>query len=255
MKDFRQYLAESVKPRYFLVKTAFKPTDEQLDIIETYLNKYDLIDFVKPELLENDTLDFINVPDREVWCAKFAIAMPITQYMLVQQLKSAMNVNEDLIIIRSATEPVELEVQDAAFKNDGLQSAARLGTDRFYDDQEQPLLTDLYGDNYNQKLVDYLANVKSTRRSEKYDPPAPLFSWLDMDRVMKEQAVDSEDFNKNYDTVKPVTGGRDTLPVDAQYLGAAGNLDDAAAKRVKFVKKTPEGRGEAISAPRATKKR
>lgn len=255
MKAFRQYLAESIKPRSFLVKTAFKLTDEQLDIMETYLNKYDLLDFSKPELLENDALDFINVPDRQVWCARFSLGMPITQYMLVQQLKSAMNVNEDLIIVRSDTEPVELEVEDAAFKNDGLQRSARLSTDRLYNDEEQPLLTDLYGDNYNKNLVDYLANVKATRRSEKYEAPAPLFSWLDMDKAMAEQAVESEDFNKNFDTVKPVTGGKDTPPVEAKFLGTAGNLDDAAAKNVKFIKKTPEGRGEAVSAPRAKTKR
>lgn len=253
MKNFRHYLAESVKPRRFLLKTTFKPTDDQINNMETYLSKYDLLDVSKPELMEHDTLDFINVPNRQVWCITFSINMPVTQYMILQQLKSAMNASEDLMIVRSVTEPVELEVTDSLFRNDGEENAARLSTDRFYSDEEQPLVTDLYGDDYNKKLMDYLANVKETRKTEKYDPPAALFNWIDMDKVMKEQAVESEDFNKNYDTVKPVTKGKDTAPVDAKFLGLNGNLDDAAAKNVKF-KKTDKNRGEAKSAARAVNK-
>jgi hypothetical protein len=110
----------------------------------------------------------------------------------------------------------------------------------------------LFGNEYNRKLLDYLAKVSEERPTDHYEAPAPLFSWLDMDKAMKDGAVESEDFNKHHDTPKPVSkgDGKDTPPVEPKHLGTEGNLDDSTIQRVRLLK-NKDGKREAVSAPRA----
>lgn len=257
MKSFKQYLAESVKESHYVVKLAMHPSDEQLDALEACLKKYDLIDISKPRMIEKDTIDFSNYPDKKVHAIAFTTGMPVSSYMLMQQLRNALNVAEDFIVVRGSNEPIEIEAEDQEFNGtaydpDRQPGAARLSTDRFYDDAEQPLVTDVFGDDYNRKLMDYLAKVADDRETDHYEAPAPLFSWIDMDKAMAANEVQADDFNDRFDTVKPVSKGKgkDVNPIDPKYLGKGGNFDDAAATVVKFAR-NKKGEREAVSAPRA----
>ena len=259
MKSFKDYLTESVRERSYAIKLAMAPTDDQIEVIENYLKKFNLIKFEKPVHVKQH-IDFANVNTHETWQMVAIIEKPISSYVLMQDLKAALNIPEDYIVVRGATEPVQLYADDCEFdcdtdadaKDKGLDPAARLSTNRFYDDAEQPLLTDLFGNDYNKRLLDYLANVSEERATDHYEAPAPLFSWIDMDKVMKEEAIEQEDFNKNHDTPKPVAKGKgkDKPPIDSKHLDSEGNFNDSTIQNLKILK-NKDGKREAVSASRA----
>jgi hypothetical protein len=224
------------------------------------LTKYDLVDVSKPSKLPNDKVDFYNGNHTNVWQIIVTTGMPLNQYVTMQGLRAALNIAEDYIVVRSANEPIELEANDDAFNSevsakaqkDGLKPASKLSTDRSYDDAEQPLVVDVFGDEYNKKLLDYLRNVADDRVTDHYEAPAPLFSWIDMDKAMANNEIQADDFNDRFDTPKPVSKGKgkDQTPVDPVFLGSNGNFDDGTATKVKIMIDN-KGKREAISAPRA----
>jgi hypothetical protein len=259
MKKFRQYLEESAKEHHYALKLAIRPTDEQLDSIETYLKKFDLIEFGNPVKLEKEKIDFPGTSDRDVYQMHIVLGIGISPYHLMQQIKSTLNIPEDFIVIRSSNEPVQVHAEEQerdgpAYDLDGIDnklSAARLSTDPHYDDGEQPLVTDIFGDGYNKKLLDYLRSVADDRKTDHYEAPAPLFSWIDMDKASAADAVAADDFNAGHDTPKPVyTKGKNEEPVDKVFLGRSGNFDDAAALSTRFMK-DDKGKRSILSGPRA----
>lgn len=260
MKSFKQYLSESAKEHHFVIKLMMEPSDDQIDAIESLLKKYDLIDLSKPVKLEKDDIDFSDVANKNIYQMVATLGMPLTSYILMQNLRNVLNISEDYIVVRTMNEPVEVYAEEAedhgaAYhwdKDADLKPASRLSTDRFYDDAEQPLVTDLYGDDYNKKLLDYLRKVEDDRITDHYEAPAPLFSWIDMDKIMASNEVQPDDFNDRFDTPKPVSKGKgkDSAPVAPHFLGPNGNLDDAASPTVKIMKDA-KGDRKAISAPRA----
>ena len=258
MKSFKEYLAESTRESHYMIKLAMEPTDAQIDVIETWLKRHDLIDISKPTKLSNDKIDFSDVPNKQVWQIAVITGVPISSYMIMQQLRNALNIPEEYIVVRSSSEPVEIYAQDGEFDAEvnamiadkSLHHASLLSTDRFYNTGEEPLLRDLYGNDYNKKMLDYLGKVADDRKTDRYEAPAPLFSWIDMDKV-KDNLVVTDDFNKDYDTPKPVYKGKgkDTAPVNTNYLGRNGNFDDAVATNVRILKDN-KGKRETVSAPR-----
>jgi hypothetical protein len=261
MKSFKQYLSESARERNFVIKMVIEPTDMQISSMESMLKKYDLIDLTNPTMIEGDKIDFSEIPNRSIWQMRVTLGMPITSYILLQNLRNLLNISEDYIVVRTMNEPIQVyaeEEQDhgPAYDwdkpEDGLVPASRLSTDRFYDDAEQPLLTDLFGDEYNKKLLDYLRKIEDDRPTDHYDAPAPLFSWIEMNKIMDADAVDDTDFNERFDTPKPVNKdkGKDVDPIEPRYLGPSGNLDDAASPTVKLMK-DEKGNRKSVSAPRA----
>jgi hypothetical protein len=248
MKSFRQYLAESTREHGFVIKLAVEPSDEQLDAVERYLMQFGLLEMTAPIVLKGDKREFIDQPNHHVYQINFITNMPLSSYIVMQGIREVMNVPEKNIVVRTAVEPVEIYADgvmtDRAFSqaaaDDDLVPAARLSTDRFYQDIEQPVITDIYGDAYNKRFLDYLASTKSTRPSDQYHTAAPLFSWLDMDKVAaREPLQDLQDFNANYHTPKPVTRKNQDMaaePTPRSGLGPEGNFDDGASVVYRFYK-------------------
>ena len=265
MKSFKEYIAESTREYGFVIKLSAEPSDDQLDAVENYLHQFGLIEMTNPVLLAGDTLDFSDQPNQKVWQINFITTMPLSSYVTMEGLREVLNVPEKNIVVRTATEPVELSADrqmielgfraDAAKKD--LHPAARLSTDRLYQDIEQPITTDIYGDAYNKRFLDYLAGTKATRPTDEYDAPAPLFSWIEMNKVKPSEPVqDMADFNARYDTPKPVTRTLKNMPADPtprSGLGANGNFDDGSKHLYKFYQ-DDKGNRVNMSAPRAPNK-
>ena len=264
MKSFKHYLAESSREYGYVIKLAMEPTDEQLDILENYLGQFDLIEMTNAQQIEGDTLDFYHVKNKNVHQINFVTGYPLSSYIAMQGLREALNLSEEYIVVRGASEPAEMNADrhmieigfhaNAAEK--GLKNAPRLSTDREYLDVEQPVTTDIYGDSYNKKFLDYLADVKSDRPSNQYHAPAPLFSWLEMDKVKAAEPVqDDADFNADHDTPKPVyrVKRNSPHPVDRVTLGAEGNFDDGAKHLYKMYQ-DENGNRVNMGSPRAPNK-
>lgn len=244
MKLFTDYLVESTKNHNYVIKFAEKPTDEQLNIIETWLKKYDLQGMSAPALVEYAHKDFIDVPNKQVHVMEITLGSPVSSYILLQDLKSATNISEKMMIVRGAEEPVERAAQfdswaraeDAKAKEDDCIPAPKLSTDREYLAAEQPQTEPLYGNEYNKKLLSYLAGVAATRPTIEIDPPAPLFTWLKMkDAEVREPQQDITDFNAEHDTPKPVSKViSDITPVNKKHLNTHGSMSDSAIPSVRI---------------------
>lgn len=247
MKSLKTYLLESQQTYQYVIKTVVKLDDEQLDALEDYFKRFELIDISPIEEIKNDFLDFCNneVP-KTVYTIQVTIGTPMSSYDLIQGLYPAINVSENSIIVRYANEAYELAIQDKMFKDDitkkvksgEVEYEPHLSTSRFYKDEEQPVDSNLYGNEYNNKLLDYLEDVKNTRPSNEVEPSDPLFSWIEMKKVPKNEiSQDEADFNKHIDSVKPAYGKiSKNPPVDRKYIGDASNLSDSITNNVALLK-------------------
>jgi hypothetical protein len=255
MRDFKHYLAESTRSFAFVIKFAEPPTAEQMQIIESWLKRYDLKEISKPVLIEDDHKDFIDVPNKQVHQVNAVIGTPVSPYVLLQDLKIAANISEKFMVVRNANDPIERYAQfdmisqlvDKSESEDGMQHGSRLGTDRHYSDAEQPLAADLYGNEYNNKLLTYLAGVAQNRPNMQKDPDKPLFSWLQLEDIAPgEPHQDTSDFNAHIKAVKPVSKGGNDMPVTGKFMNSHGTISDNALPNVKFFKDPKTGKSKQV---------
>lgn len=244
MKFFTEYLIESTKSYNYVIKFAEKPTDEQINVIETWLKKYDLQGMSAPTLVEYAHKDFIDIPNRQVHAVEITLGSPVTSYILLQDLKSATNISEKMITVRGKEEPIErisqfdswARTEDDKAEAEDCVTAPKLSTNREYLPTEQPQTGPLYGDEYNRNLLSYLAGVAATRPTMEIDPPAPIFTWLKMkDAEVREPQQDVADFNARHNTPKPVSKvSSDVTPVDKKYLNTHGSISDSAIPSMRI---------------------
>lgn len=257
MKNFKHYLAESAKDHVYIIKFAIEPTKEQIDIIENWLNRFELKGSTKVTVIENDTKDFIDIPNRKVYAFEITLGTPVSQYILLQDLKNAANISEKYMVVRSAMEPIqqyaELDtwnrLEDKIAKDKGLKPAARLSTDRTYTQAENPPAGDLFGNEYNKKFLTYLANVADSRPDNVVNPSAPLFDWIKEDIIPGEPHQDTSDFNAHIKGPKPVMKGNKSAPVKDEFVGSHGELNDNAIPSVKFMQNAKTGKKKEVVKP------
>jgi len=265
MKSFKEYIAESSRTYGYVIKLAVEPTLEQCVAMESYLSQFGLVEITKPELEEGDSMDFCDIQNHKVYQINFLTKQPLSSYITMEGLRDVLNIAEKLIVVRGVVEPVETNADrhmtELGFKqvakDKDLKPAPRLSTDRLYLDIEQPITTDVFGDSYNKRFLDYLAGVKATRPSDEYNAPSPLFSWLQMSKVAElEPKQDTADFNARYDTPKPVSkpSSKDVPdPTPRSGLGGEGNFDDGATHLYALLQDA-KGKRVNLGAPTAPNK-
>lgn len=237
MKSFKDLLLEGQQKYNFRIKTVVQLDDEKLEDIERLLRRYDLISMGMPRKIANkdDSLEFRDIENADVFYVDVEIGLPISAYILQQELRSVLNIPEKFIVVRSDNEPIEVESTrlqllrklNTEVNEDELTPASLLSTDRFYLDAEQPPATDLYGDKYNKLFLNLLAKVAETRKNETFQTTSDTNDVVDMSKVRREPQQDLADFNDHLDTPKPVYKSKNMpTPVKDEYVSFAGNLDD-----------------------------
>ena len=258
MKNFKEYLAESSKDHNYVIKFSQQPTEEQVQIIAEWLKRYELKAFAKPQKIEKDHMDFIDIPNKDVYKIEFTIGTPCVSYILQQDLRVCSNIPEKYIVVRGASEPIERYAEydiwrrlaDKEADDAGDEHAARLSTNREYDATEQPQAGPLFGNDYNKGLLKYLAGVADSRPNMEVHPSAPLFSWLQMEDIEPGEPIqDTSDFNAQFDTPKPVTTGDKRKPVDDHYMNSKGTMSDNAIPKLKFFKDPKTGKAKQVVQP------
>tara|TARA_R110000868_G_scaffold22642_3_gene92786 strand:- start:24458 stop:25237 length:780 start_codon:yes stop_codon:yes gene_type:complete len=234
MKSLKDYLQESHQLHEYVVRFVEKPSDVDMDTIEAVLKKFDLRDITTPQRIQNSDLDFFDIPYREIYEVRLATAVRLSPYMLLQDLRSALNISEKNLRVRGAQEPQQLYAEHQEWLSDvaqqahadGLTHQASLSTNREYMSQEQPLNPPAFGDDYNKSLLAYLNNIAQNRDPGHVDTGSQLFGWLDMNNATTDK-VQSDDFNKNFDTTKPQQKPNDKMPI-APWLSQNGTFTIAA---------------------------
>lgn len=261
-KTLRTYLNESVHRGKISIKFAFPPSDAQFDTIERYLKRFGLTEIQRPVEIDNDGLDFINVPNRRVFKIQAEVQVPISPYVLQTEIKSLLTVSENFVLVRNEQEPIEQSSAEhsqelekhAQAAAEGLSKIVRLSTDRLYRDDEQPVDIDMYGNEYNKNFLGYLNDIAQSRRSERVEPSSPLFSWIQMDEFLNstttEPTQDTQNFNAHViDAPLPAGASSGKLPIDHELMNRSGGFADVAQPKTEHFEKltTKRRNGRRIS--------
>ncbi len=251
-KAFRDYIQEQERIFSLRIKTVSPVNDEEMGLIERLLQKYVLLDITAPikTIMQKHPLEFQDIQNAEVWIIDIKCALPVSAYVLKQELKLALNIPEDFIIVRGENDPMEIETQRLNALNDidtealdkGLSPAARLSTNSEYDKDERGDLEEpIYGNEYNSKFLETLAKVAAERERFGIDPAS---DELDTGGTIAdaEKIEDANAFNKDMDDAPKVksTNYADTLKnlrkeekVGNAKLSTKGNYDDDEVKTSK----------------------
>lgn len=213
MKNFFQYLAEATKEYEYRIRTIVPITDVSMAKLKKVLDKYNLISISDPKktILQDSPLDFPNVGMAEVYIVDIKTGVPASSEVLLQELRGALNIPWSKIVVRSKNDPMEIETQIQNSEDKGLKDSDQdplLSTDPAY--KEYNLSLDeppSFGDDYNKKFLAYLARVAAERK-EVEAVVQPENMKKSSFGLMSELNKDADDFNKDYDTPKPVPVNR-----------------------------------------------
>lgn len=250
-KSFREYVKENHREYHVRVKTITSLDDENMEMMERVLQKYVPIDIDGPTktIIQKHPLDFQDIRNAEVYIVDITTELPISSYVLQQELKLALGIPEKFIVVRSTNDPLEIETQRMNSDDEismqamekGLSPEARLSTNSAYDVDEQGELEEpAYGDEYNKNFLDILKKVSEERIKFAAKPDTP-----ELDEggsvVDSHPEQDSTDFNELHDGPKPVYKSytdslknmRTQKKTENSRLSTSGNYDDDEIKRSK----------------------
>lgn len=239
MSSFKKLLQENKKIFTYRLKTVVPLDDARMDILERFLHRYELLNMGAPRAMDpiQDSLEFRDLDNAEVNSVDFTIAVPMSAYILQQELRAALSLPEKFLVVRADNEPVEVEGSrnqmlrdlDQIAKEKGLgHRNSLLSTDREYLSAEQPDVQGVYGDEYNRKFLNMLAKVAQTRKSQVFQSHSDLNDLNQITSTKREPSQDVADFNDHMNTPKPVYKVNKSMsePVDVKYLAPDGNFDD-----------------------------
>ena len=234
MKSFYHYLAESAKSYKYRVKSIVPIDDKFIETLKKALFKYDVQSVSKPKKLmaQKVPLDFKDFPMSEVWIVDVVTSVPASSYVMATQIRAALQLIDSLLVVRGENEPVEIEAEKIEEIHKDDEAKAKLD-DPMYATEDQPKEI-AYGDTYNKKLLNYLAQVKAAGEAKTVPEIEEVkknnkFAWLNP----KDKNVGA-DFNAGIDTVKPVhvntkKAGKD--PVKPNLTSASGNYDENVKRK------------------------
>jgi hypothetical protein len=222
MKSFYHYLAESDKSYQYRVK-AVVPMDAQfVETVKKTLFKYNVQEVSKPKKtpIQRSPLDFREFENAEVWILDITTKVPASSYVLATELRGALKLVDRMLIVRGVNEPVELEAQ--AIEEIHKDTEALL-TDSEYK-EAQPVEEVAFGDTYNTRFLDYLAQLRANAAKDAEEPAVQevkktnRFAWLNP----KDDKV-ADDFNADIPGVKPVHVNSKKPGAEAQKPNMTGN--------------------------------
>lgn len=189
MKSFKKYLIESKKYYNYRIKTVEKITENHKDLLEKVLEKYEPVEFIEPvsTILQKNPLDFYGIENKNVYIIDVTLNFPINPYHIRQALSAAWRVPEQYVIIKGENDPLEIEGQKHALtsemeqyrKDNNLEKESKLSTESVYPEHEHSQDgKNFYGNEYNSKFLEKLAEIARDRKENRVNPPSPLFDWL-----------------------------------------------------------------------------
>lgn len=245
MTSFKELLNESQKTFSYRLKTVVNMDDPKMEDLERLLKRYNLLDIGSVHKIpaKYDSLEFRDIENADVYYVDFMIGVPMSAYILQQELRAVLNLPEKFLVVRADNEAIEVEsvknqllrTLDQKAKQEGYtDKGSLLSTDRFYLDAEQPLTDSAYGDKYNSKFLNLLQQIASSRKTQTFQTTSDLNPVGQMQKVEQQPKQDTTDFNAHLRGVKPVYKSVDMgEPVELNLLGPDGNFDDDTKRYFK----------------------
>lgn len=201
--DIKQYIKESEKEYHLRIKTICPITDKEMDKIEHVITKFDPLDITRPKktILQKNPLDFPFIDSAEVWIIDVTFRLPASPFVLRETLRKALDIPEKWVVVRTYSDPLEDEearenaikdIDDEA-KRRGLVPAPLLSTDSKYPEANDVDSKTLFGDEYNNSLLNYLNTIEKEKKEKQKSKDSP-FNWLDINKDLPEE---NGDYNKD----------------------------------------------------------
>jgi len=169
MATLLEYL-ESVKKRYKCrIKLACGCSNEMLDKLERYLEKYDVESVSAPQktILQKRPLDFPQLEMAEIYIVDFVANLPVSLQLLKTEVAELLRVSEGLVVVVNPEDP--RETQDDLAK---MERTEPLLTTEPADTTEQ----NSFGDKFNTNFLKELKKLSDERRKDLpkiADPDVP----------------------------------------------------------------------------------
>ena len=246
----REYLAAGERTYNYRIKTVVPMDDKMLDRIEYCLIKYQPTEIgeVHKTIFQRNPLDFPGVSNREVYFIDVSTSLPASSYILQQDIRMALGIPEKFIVVRAENEPTEVETEAMNAVADMEADAAKKGLKHasLMDNPDYPEAKDVdaeefYGDAYNSKLTDYLAQIAAEREAIIVKTKNAPFSWLEATDNELDPKQDETDFNAGV-KVKSAANAKSKK----HSKSASGNLNDNSAT-YKRLYKDGDGKTEVLS--------
>lgn len=158
MKSFVEYLIESSKTYEFRIKIAGEVTDEQMQRIESLMEKFGLESITKPKrtpIQEQPSGFSDSVKNTEVNIIDVETNYPATPQVLGAMLQEICGLPESHIVVVNKNHPEEIAKEVADSEPEQKEYTPMLGSD--YD---QDKLEPTFGDKYNMQFLKDLETKK-----------------------------------------------------------------------------------------------
>lgn len=148
MKNLFEYVEEAKKEYRWRLKFVVPVSSEMLNKIESLLAKFDVKSVGEPKktILQGRPLDFAEYGPSEIYMVDAVCEMPATREAIREVLASGLKINLSQVVVRNPDEPLETDRVVAEPDSD---TKPLLGSD--YEKTPDP--KEVFGDEYNQKMV------------------------------------------------------------------------------------------------------
>ncbi len=165
MKRFSEYLAESTRNYSYIVKLAFKPTEEMMNKIEQVLAKYDLVSItnVKSLPIKKMDQDFPNIKNPETYSFNIEVSYPAPAHFIKHTISSLGLAMEEVCVLSGSpdgslyfpnSQPSHSESMNKEEEDIEKNTSETPLLQKNYDPQDNAVISgENYGDSYNDKLV------------------------------------------------------------------------------------------------------
>jgi hypothetical protein len=171
MKSLKQYLTEAEKEYNYRIKFLGEVSDEQMEVVEAELRKYDLKTMKSPSktIYQTAPMDFEEGVSGEVSIADFTTARPLSKDTVRDIIAQKLGIPETYVKVRSENDPLddalvveddERTLQDAVTANNSNADDALLMNDYPADEHKA---TDYHGNDFNTKFVAELMKLVKQR--------------------------------------------------------------------------------------------
>ncbi len=241
MKSLQEYLTSFERNYTYVIKTLSEISEATLETLEKVFAPYDVVSVspVSCSILQQNPIGFAgDVGASEVWGISITTQRPASSYALKMQLAKLLNLHHRTILVQGENDPLNIghrtqeELADIAIaaKEQNLSPVAEL---LYQGVSNNGQTLPVFGDEYNQKLMNFLAYLQANRPKEVTGHDT-VFSWLNTI-----PAFNSVDWDKDINCLKPVSGSNvdpDKVVEPPVELAAPGNFDDRFVHAQKVFK-------------------
>jgi len=186
-KTLLEYIENNKKETVVRIKFAFEPESEQLDKLERHLKKYDVLQVSAPQrvMLQSTPLDFPDFKGIELYFVDFECELPVSSFMLQQEICKLLNTNPTLIKVRVENEPSEIEQetleQEAEKAADEEKPEAKLLDPEYKQElPKTPVKQNLYG---NKPTADFIKDIRKNTKEMLFAKHSEVAASLPLEDV------------------------------------------------------------------------